>query len=118
MKIVVENRFKHFKAFCDKFEKDYSRFLEYRFLKAYPISINSMPVSYDGSQILKCTVNFNFSRYLSKTGYIVPDNNLVAFNDNFANMDYVNSANTVINTSGQVVGGTINSDGLVLTTQQ
>ena len=66
-----------------------------------------MPVSYDGSQILKCTVNFNFSRYLSKTGYIVPDNNLVAFNDNFANMDYVNSANTVINTSGQVVGGTI-----------
>ena len=38
--------------------------LEYRFLKAYPISINSMPVTYDASQLLKCTVNFNFSRYL------------------------------------------------------
>ena len=38
--------------------------LEYRFLNAYPISINSMPVTYDGSQLLKCTVNFNFSRYL------------------------------------------------------
>ena len=94
--------------YIKKFERDYgSRILEYKFLKAYPVSINSMPVSYDGSQVLKCTVSFNFSRYLSKTGYIVPDNNLVAFNDNFANMDYVNSANTVINTSGQVVGGTI-----------
>ena len=42
-----------------------------------------MPVSYDGSQVLKCTVSFNFSRYLSKTGYIAPDDNdLVAFNDN------------------------------------
>ena len=67
--------------YIKKFEKDYSRFLEYQFLKAYPISINSMPVSYDGSQVLKCTVSFNFSRYLSKTGYIVPDdNNLIAFN--------------------------------------
>ena len=67
--------------YIKKFEKDYSRFLEYQFLKAYPISINSMPVSYDGSQVLKCTVSFNFSRYLSKTGYIVPDDNyLVPFN--------------------------------------
>ena len=24
-----------------------------------------MPVSYDGAQTLKCTVNFNFSRYLT-----------------------------------------------------
>ncbi len=25
-----------------------------------------MPVSYDGAQTLKCTVNFNFSRYITK----------------------------------------------------
>ena len=51
--------------YIKKFERDYgNRILEYKFLKAYPISINSMPVSYDGSQVLKCTVSFNFSRYL------------------------------------------------------
>jgi hypothetical protein len=74
--------------YIKKFEKDYSRFLEYQFLKAYPISINSMPVSYDGSQVLKCTVSFNFSRYLSKTGYIVPDddNNLIAFNGSLSDI--------------------------------
>ena len=73
--------------YIKKFEKDYSRFLEYQFLKAYPISINSMPVSYDGSQVLKCTVSFNFSRYLSKTGYIVPDDNdLVAFNGSLSDI--------------------------------
>lgn len=48
-----------------KFEKDYSgRNLEYKFLNAYPVSINTMPLSYDASQILLCTVNFNFSRYI------------------------------------------------------
>ena len=49
-----------------KFEKDYKQPpLEYRFLNAYPISIDSMPVSYEGVQTLKCTVNFNFSRYFT-----------------------------------------------------
>ena len=50
-----------------KFEKDYNKRppLEYRFLNAYPISIDSMPVSYEGVQTLKCTVNFNFSRYFT-----------------------------------------------------
>ncbi len=52
-----------------KFEKDYLKNnrppLEYRFLNAYPISIDSMPVSYEGVQTLKCTVNFNFSRYFT-----------------------------------------------------
>lgn len=61
--------------FITKFEKDYdlryinplkskSRYLEYKFLQAYPISINSMPVSYDQSQLLKCTVSFAYSRYI------------------------------------------------------
>ena len=33
-------------------------------MDAYPVSINQMPVNYDASQILQCTVNFNFSRYI------------------------------------------------------
>lgn len=51
--------------YLNKFEKDFEgRFLSYRFLEAYPISISSMPVSYENSQILKCTVSFSYTRYI------------------------------------------------------
>ena len=51
--------------YITKFERDYTgRPLTYRFINAYPISINSMPVSYDSSQLLKCTVSFTYSRYV------------------------------------------------------
>jgi hypothetical protein len=49
-----------------KFERDSSRTgsrLTYNFVKAFPISINSMPVSYDSSQLLKCTVSMTYIRY-------------------------------------------------------
>lgn len=36
----------------------------YSFFNAFPISIGSMPVSYDSSQLLKCTVSFTYDRYL------------------------------------------------------
>jgi hypothetical protein len=58
--------------YIKKFEKDYAgRVLQYRFLNAYPISINSMPVSYDSSQLLKCTVSFNYSRYVIGGGEVM-----------------------------------------------
>jgi len=53
--------------YITKFERSQnisSRVLQYRFINAYPISINSMPVSYDTSQLLKCTVSFYYSRYV------------------------------------------------------
>ena len=61
-----------------KFERDFNKprkenenydeqQFTYLFLNAYPISIDAMPVSYDGAQTLKCTVNFNFSRYITGT---------------------------------------------------
>ena len=55
--------------YIKKFEKDYNngKMLQYKFLKSYPISIDSMPVTYEASQVLKCTVNFNFSRYWVET---------------------------------------------------
>lgn len=37
--------------------------LKYTFLQAYPISIDSMPLSYEGSSLLKVTVGFSFTRY-------------------------------------------------------
>jgi hypothetical protein len=55
--------------FITKFEKDNGRpdagpSLEYTFFEAFPISISSMPISYESSQLLKCTVSFSFSKYL------------------------------------------------------
>ena len=40
--------------------------LEYTFVNAFPLSLTSMPVSYEGSQVLKCNVSFNFIRYVQK----------------------------------------------------
>tara|TARA_B100000282_G_C31615487_1_gene436819 strand:- start:62 stop:835 length:774 start_codon:yes stop_codon:yes gene_type:complete len=46
-----------------KFERDYSSQLKYNFVDAYPVSIGSMPISYEGSNLLKCTVGFTYLRY-------------------------------------------------------
>jgi hypothetical protein len=64
--------------YITKFERDSGtknagqRVLQYHFKQAYPISINSMPVSYDQSQLLKCTVSFTYERYIltKSAGYV------------------------------------------------
>lgn len=64
-RVNFPNSYKSDNLNITKFEKDYSgRVLSYDFINAYPISINSMPVSYDTSQLLKCTVSFTYSRYV------------------------------------------------------
>ncbi len=50
-----------------KFEKDYAQALTYQFIKSYPIQITSMPVSYDGSDLLKCSVAMTYIRYIVDT---------------------------------------------------
>ena len=47
-----------------KFEKDMRNSLTYEFIGAYPISISSMPVSYEASSLLKCTVSMSYLRYV------------------------------------------------------
>ena len=47
-----------------KFERDYNRFLEYRFIGLFPIALNSTRVSYQGSQVLKASASFSFDRYI------------------------------------------------------
>ena len=50
-----------------KFERDYniqSGKLLYVFKDAFPLGITAMPMSYDSSQLMKCTVEFQFSRYI------------------------------------------------------
>ena len=58
-----------------KFERDIDpsghrpNSLTYEFIKSYPISVSSMPVSYDTSGLLKCTVSMTYLRYVvAQTG--------------------------------------------------
>lgn len=38
--------------------------LTYEFIRSFPISISSMPVSYESSSLLKCTVSMSYIRYV------------------------------------------------------
>ena len=59
----------------DQFTRDFSEtrggtrttsrtVLDYTFVSAFPLSLTAIPVSYDDSQVLKCSVSFNFIRYV------------------------------------------------------
>lgn len=64
-RVTYPKYYKSSAIYLNKFERDYDgTYLKYRFLQAYPISISSMPVSYDSSQLLKCTVSFTYTRYV------------------------------------------------------
>ena len=52
-----------------KFEKDHLNPLTYEFVRSFPLSISSMPVSYDGSSLLKCTVSMSYIRYVVRDLY-------------------------------------------------
>ena len=49
-----------------KFERDLKSKLEYTFVNSYPRSITSMPITYDGSSLLKCSVQMTYMRYVIK----------------------------------------------------
>ena len=59
----------------DQFARDFSTIkggstttsrsvLDYTFVNAWPLSLTAIPVSYEGSDALKCSVSFNFIRYV------------------------------------------------------
>ena len=49
-----------------KFERDYKSQLQYEFIKSFPLAITSMPVSYESSSLLKCSVQMTYIRYILK----------------------------------------------------
>jgi len=61
--------------------------LIYNFVNAFPISVSSMPVSYDSSSLLKCTVSFSYIRY-----YVDFLNSVIAKPENFTNSTPTNTA--------------------------
>jgi hypothetical protein len=44
----------------------------YSFFNAFPVSVGSMPVSYESSQLLKVTVSFTYDRYIAGNTFIIP----------------------------------------------
>ena len=46
-----------------KFERNYQNTLTYNFVRAFPVSISSMPLTYDASALLKITVSMSYIRY-------------------------------------------------------
>ena len=58
-----------------KFERDHKSQLEYEFVKSFPLAITSMPVSYEASSLLKCSVQMTYIRYIlkgNKSGSLSP----------------------------------------------
>lgn len=100
--------------YLHKFEKDYgSKYLRYRFLQAYPINITSMPVSYESSSVLKCTVAFSYTRYVLKNED-APSNQLNPSNTSaYANPQFGNNFGTdsTIPTPTQFLPGPLSARG-------
>ena len=80
-----------------KFEKDRRQTLEYEFFRSYPIQITSMPVSYEASSLLKCTVSMTYLRYL------IVDSNKSPYDPS---LDAVQQAKF---NAGGLVGGLVNA---------
>ena len=66
-----------------KFERDYNRFLEYKFVGLFPLSLNSTRVSYQGSQVLKASAAFSFDRYICGESTSLVRDLLKAYNNIF-----------------------------------
>ena len=66
-----------------KFERDYNRFLEYRFVGLFPLSLQSTRVSYQGSNVLRANVTFSFDRYICGESTSLVRNLRRAFNEIF-----------------------------------
>lgn len=91
-----------------KFERDYQSSLEYEFVKSYPLSISSMPVSYESSSLLKCSVSMAYIRYVTRPG-------------NGSNTDprsltpaIFAQANDIINTTGGILRSVAKASGNVI----
>jgi len=68
------NSYKTDNLYITKFEKDTSGInMTYQFIGAFPLSITSSPVSYEASNILKCTASFSYMRYIRKRSNRKPD---------------------------------------------
>ena len=83
-----------------------TRPLTYKFIDAFPKAISAMPISYDASDLLKCTVSFSYTRYSAKPANNDASDPLFAYAaGRFANIAV--DKLTGIDLLGDVVGGVV-----------
>ena len=79
--------------------------LTYHFVRAFPIAVASMPISYDASSLLKCTVSMSYIRYYTENGVgDVSDNSQTSADDpnNTNNQTTPSSLQSLLNTANSI----------------
>ena len=79
--------------------------LTYNFVRSFPIAVASMPVSYDASSLLKCTVSMSYIRYYITKGVgDVSDNTQTSADDpnNTSNQTTPSSLQSLLNTANSI----------------
>jgi len=96
----------------DHFSRDFSKtrggsrttsrtVLDYTFVNAFPLSLTAIPVSYDGSEVLKCSASFNFIRYVMEKSTSTVGSNLNV-NSSVVNRDPTLGAPDLIGTTANI----------------
>ena len=88
-----------------KFERDYNRFLEYRFIGLFPLALNSTRVSYQGSTVLKASASFSFDRYICGESSSLARDLKRAFNEIFNLGNNVKDGGSVANNENLINSG-------------
>ena len=94
----------------DHFVRDYSSLqrtsmrvrrntLDYTFVDAFPLTLTSIPVSYEGSQALKVNVAFNFVRYVQQRRQSLLNAGDLSKSDQEFRSMILNEDNTALNTA-------------------
>lgn len=75
-----------------KFDRDYSREIEYNFKGLYPSNLSSIPVQYAQSDTLKVSATFSYDRYIAGKSQSIAENRLIS-----NNLQPQNAAATLLN---------------------
>ena len=73
--------------------------LDYTFVNAFPLSLTAIPVSYEDSQVLKCSVSFNFVRYVMERKKSLVFEDLNSPRNMIVNRDPTIGANELLGTT-------------------
>ena len=74
--------------------------LDYTFVQAFPLSLTAIPISYEESQVLKCSVSFNFIRYvMERKSSLVSGSGVDVSRDIIINRDPTLGANELLGTT-------------------
>ena len=90
-----------------KFERNYKENILYQFIKSFPRNITAMPVTYNGSDLLRCTVSLTYIRYVVRgiTGvqggapskdFAIDPTGLAEFNSQKSEVEFFNSSGIVL----------------------